>query len=75
MRLPQFSAEASLGSAGRNFISASAQSGSSDRGVVTPQFDLRSCPPGMGPVECCLLNGGRMECHRGFNGIHCQCVG
>jgi hypothetical protein len=72
MRLPSFTALASLESIGNNYISASAQSGGAVRGVITAQSGF--CPPGMNPVQCCLENGGRMECQGQPGHVHCVCV-
>jgi hypothetical protein len=75
MRLPHFTAVASLGSTANDFICASAESASAARGVITAQSSFNgSCPASMSPVECCLLQGGRMECHELQGHVHCECV-
>jgi hypothetical protein len=72
MRLPNFTALASIDSNANQYIGASAQSGGAARGVIMTQFSL--CPPGLGPVACCLEGGGRMECREQQGHIHCECV-
>jgi hypothetical protein len=72
MRFPQFTAEASLGHTGNDYISAYAEFGSAARGMATAQSFVPQhllCPIGMSSKECCERSLGDWECFKG----HCNC--
>ena len=69
MRLPQFTASASLGTTGNDYVGPSAGPAKTAGGEVAAQIVHRP-PPCYSPQSCCHLYDGYWSC----SGGHCRCI-